>query len=103
MPIPVAEQEVIETLRKVVAKYPDRVYVKQLYVDGDEPGCVVAHVLYRLGVTLAELAQHENEVAQGLVYDLLDTGLDVADTLREVQYRQDQGMTWRQALEAAGV
>ena len=105
------DQEVITTLRAVVAERPDYVYTNPFpddagtcrYVHGDTPGCLVGHVLHRLGVPLEELSRHEGKNACSVAADLLDgISSDASWAIEHAQFRQDLGDTWAEALKAAG-
>ncbi|MFF1597704.1 hypothetical protein ACFVYV_09430 [Streptomyces mirabilis] len=120
-PIKVTAETVLKTLREVVAERPEHVYespdnapksnVSCYYVHGyadgvQVPGCVVGHVLNRLGVPLSELRLHEGESAYTLVGKLLrvldpEDQYEVEAVLSEVQYNQDGGQPWGRALEIA--
>jgi hypothetical protein len=64
-------------------------------------------VLNRVGVPLSVLAQREGVGAYSVVPQVLnltgepDDVATVQDVLTEVQYAQDQGATWGDALEEA--
>jgi hypothetical protein len=116
-PINVTAEKVLETLREVVAERPDYVYeapegytaatwVAGFYVHGDVPGCVVGHVLNRLGVPLEHLALVEGRDAYKVADWFLnitdpDGAMDVEHVLSVAQSRQDRGDSWGTALEAA--
>jgi hypothetical protein len=106
-PVNVTAEKVLETLREVVAERPDYVYeapegytagagVTCFYVHGDVPGCVVGHVLNRLGVPLSDLALVEGRGAYKVADWFLnitdpDGAVDVEHVLYAVQMRQDRG------------
>jgi hypothetical protein len=118
-PITVPATKVLQTLREVVAERPEYEYKAPadmlsyedssmcFYVHGDQPGCLVGHVLNRVGVPLSVLAQREGVGAYSVVPQVLnltgepDDVATVQDVLTEVQYAQDQGATWGEALEEA--
>lgn len=120
--------EVLSTLETVVGEKPDYVYTDNLgrsadvdsgvtckYVHTDPhtgertPGCVVGHVLYRLGVDLDTLgsAACEGRRAELIVRQFVRNPWatdDVSETLRllgRVQYAQDCGKPWGEALADA--
>ncbi|MGW1859348.1 hypothetical protein [Streptomyces collinus] len=123
--VTVPASKVIETLREVVAEQPDYTYEAPahmagegaplscfyVHVDGndepDTPGCLVGHVLNRLGVPLDRLAMYEGTGAGGMVAAVLDvTGHpdevgNVVDVLAFTQDAQDNGSTWADALADA--
>lgn len=113
-PIEVTDEQVLKTLREVVAENPDFVYHKQrhqgffmrcLYVHNKDThpscGCVVGHVLHRLGVPLEELSKLELNPANVLV-DRYLRGTDWSEEiLVDIQIHQDQGHSWGQALKIA--
>jgi hypothetical protein len=80
-----------------------------LYVHADDkgrpiPGCLVAHVLHRLGVPLDEMGARENTAAMNLVHALqraqvvLMADNHVDHYLNDIQSQQDEGGTWGQAI-----
>jgi hypothetical protein len=120
MAVKVTAEQVLATLREVVAERPTYVYeapegyasetnetsVACFYVHGNTPGCIVGHVLARLGVPLSDLALVEGRGA----YKVADWFLDITDpdgatdvehVLSVVQMHQDRGDSWGSALEAA--
>ncbi|MER6485724.1 hypothetical protein ABT264_19475 [Streptomyces virginiae] len=117
-PITVTTDEVMTTLRAVVAERPEYVYRKPSDVDNtwdaclyvhpagggreeEAPGCVVGTVLHRLGVPLAELAMREGTAAYSVVHELLDVPDEAQAALQYAQTQQDGGSTWSRALQAA--
>jgi hypothetical protein len=117
VPIKVTGSAVIETLREVVAEQPEYVYeapeqqtttqLSCFYVHGSVPGCVVGHVLNRLGVPLHVLAGYEGSDARLLVDRTLSFDGDPEDAndarlaLQAAQAAQDGGMTWGGSLALA--
>lgn len=115
--ITTANETVLATLREVVAESPDYVYsnpvpsderpdpdMSCMYVHGDVPGCLIGHVLHRLGVPLGELAKREGGAAYIVADDFLrGVSGGVLSRLDFAQGAQDSGKTWRDALIAAGV
>lgn len=117
--IKVTEAQVIETLRAVVAERPDHVYNAPdhmrsedngnecfyVHVDANgespEAGCVVGVVLDRLGVPLDQLEGWEATGADTVAPMVLETTSDIVALLGHVQYRQDHGKTWSEALAEA--
>jgi hypothetical protein len=117
-PINVTASDVVAELRAVVAEQPDYVYEypgeapdKSLdcyYVhpseSGTVPGCVVGHVLNRLGVPLHVLRGYEGSDARNVAERTLnitgdpDHGHDARLALQQVQCAQDRGMAWGAAL-----
>jgi hypothetical protein len=76
------------------------------YVHGDQPGCIVGHVLHRAGVSLADLSNYEGQGAEDPASQLTDAGGEVVRLLAFAQEHQDRGVPWgeavRQALELVG-
>ncbi len=72
------------------------------YLHGTQPGCLVGHVLIRLGAIPGELALQEGTPADTLEYHIL--GLEIPENaiqaLQEAQSAQDEGQTWGQARKA---
>lgn len=112
--IEVTDQQVLETLREVVAGKEDYVYEPQqegqsmcLYVHEDEhgrktPGCLVAHALVRLGGSISGLEESEGS---GPLLASVKAGLSLEDAsveaLVQAQVAQDSGYTWGEALRVA--
>lgn len=111
----ITDEMVRDALRKIVAERPEHVYVppggqgsRCMYVhtdaagDAPQPGCLVGHVLAKLGVPLADLAAHEGDGASSLVRHL---GIGLSDSteylLDLAQDSQDSGTTWGAALARA--
>lgn len=115
--ITVSEADVIATLRAVVAERPNYVYQKPAHMDDEysclyvhtdaddeekrTPGCVVGHVLNRLGVPLDELEKREGKAAFRVVPDLADMPEGAVDALSRAQSSQDDSDTWSMALDYA--
>lgn len=104
----ITDETIVATLKAVVAERPEHRYVQPatagrepgcLYVHGDVPGCLVGHVLHRMGVPLRELLRHEFSTASE-VLEALDTDISerVGAFLDNVQGDQDSGATWGDAL-----
>lgn len=77
-----------------------------LYVHGDQPGCIVGHVLHAAGVPLDNLGRYEGDDATVAIRTLIDdetiaSDLTVGRLLRAVQDRQDSGIPWGQAVQQA--
>lgn len=102
--IKVSEEVVISTLREVAAGRPDYVYERPeggsycLYVHGDQPGCIVGHVLNRLGVPLAELEKREGRGAFVVAAEFLHTTGFAREVLDVAQALQDRGRTWGESV-----
>lgn len=112
------DASVVATLKAVVAERPDYIYKRPAYITSNEaclyvhpsedgssaqPGCIVGHVLNRLGIGLPAMAQHEGADAGTLVGALGLTNLspDTLGLLDDVQGFQDSGETWAEALSSA--
>ncbi len=72
------------------------------YLHGTKPGCLVGHVLIRLGAIKGELALQEGYPADALDYGQLGLSLSsvAIEALCEAQAVQDAQRTWGEALEA---
>jgi len=77
-----------------------------LYVHGNEPGCIVGHVLHDWGVSLDQLRSYEQDTAETVIQHLMaskDIVVDqydpVVEVLRTVQTYQDNGETWGEAVQ----
>ena len=114
------DEEFIAALRAVVAENPDYVYRAPEHMDmlgagacyyvhtsvvGDEeptPGCVIGHVLHRLGVPLADLAKKEYRTADDVIDYLMPRVSEaVRWTAFRVQDEQDRFAPWGEALARA--
>jgi hypothetical protein len=119
------DEQIISTLREVVEENPDYTYrapadLKDewenkpavlagkavapdcFYVHGDEPGCIVGHVMNRLGIPLDELREWEGKGIGSTVPNVGDLVSPNAEwALTEAQQVQDAGDPWREALAAA--
>lgn len=113
----ITDEDVVRTLREVVAERPGHVYARPEYLpagdngltcryvhpseDGStsEPGCLVGHVLHRLGVPLWALANHEGSDADNVVSALhLPLTGRTKMILCVAQSYQDEGRTWGESL-----
>lgn len=115
--IKVGASDVASMLRAVVAERPDYIYEPPTvrpdpmtacyYVHGEAPGCLIGHVLNRLGVPLPELARWEGQSADDVANETLNiTGHPdaVAKVLTELSWAQnfqDGGRSWGDALADA--
>jgi hypothetical protein len=114
----ITDEQLMDTLRAVVAEAPDKVYARPEHMlkvggttcyyvhtdtDGapDECGCVVGHVLNRLGVPLDVLTEHEGRSAHKVLHGLGIGSWKGQTALRYAQGRQDAGGTWASALADA--
>lgn len=122
MKVEITGEQLMAAIREVVAENPEKVYeapkhmrigeqhlTECYYVHTDEneenpqPGCVIGHALYRLGVPLWQLADGEGTTAFGVIpatTTLSDRDPAVAFADR-VQERQDHGAKWADALRTA--
>lgn len=115
----ITDDQIMTTLAEVVGEAPETTYrapvhqrvvlISCYYVhtpapdSGNEPtpGCLIGHVLNRLGVPLDELRKLERRSA-GAVMDELGIGSQaVRDAMDAAQFRQDSRQTWAVALEHA--
>lgn len=113
------DDKVIQTLREVAAERPDYVYTNEYgnrangettcryvhHADGPEaaPGCIVGHVLHRLGVPLESLAAREGGGAIAVAVRTLGAyiSLSTRDALALAQSNQDSGYPWGKSVDAA--
>ena len=72
------------------------------YLHGTQPGCLVGHVLIRLGAIPGELALQEGQPADQVDYQSLGLRIpeNAIDALQAAQIEQDEGRTWGQARKA---
>jgi hypothetical protein len=105
-PQPIDGARALQLLREVVAERPDYVYQKPgrycVYAVGDQPSCIVGHVLARAGFPVDQLAGVQGNVTV-LVQDHPGwLGRDARSILAAAQHVQDPGEeTWSAALAAA--
>lgn len=115
----ITDKTVMTTLREVVAERPDFVYKAQTtYSDDDAtpmcgyvhtnengaqiPGCLVGHVLAKLGIPLDTLADFEGRGAHTVVRGLdLNLSQQTERVLWIAQVEQDSGKPWGEALAEA--
>lgn len=87
-------------------KYPiehkrdDGLKLSCVYVHDGKPSCLVGQILYRHGVSLESLAQYEFSGAGVMTYQVTEAENDAVAFLDVMQYYQDSGQTWGNALEA---
>lgn len=98
-------KKAVALLEEVAAGREDYIY-DQSYVNrvGTAPGCIVGHVLHRLGMTPNELkALDRIGVITDIPDDLLPARLTprARGVLRIAQRRQDDGCSWGNAAAAA--
>jgi hypothetical protein len=72
------------------------------YMHGTKPGCLIGHVLIRLGALPEELAVQECIPADLLNYNRLGLNIpaNAIRALKEAQLQQDEGETWGKARQA---
>lgn len=71
------------------------------YVHGDEPGCIVGHILHKAGVSLADLSDYESQGAEDPVENLTDPEPGVTKLLNWAQDFQDRGVPWGKSVQRA--
>jgi len=118
--INVSSQQVIDTVRALVAERPDYVYTGdgEGYVPGESscyyvheqsdgtkvPGCLVGHALHALGVPLDVLEEYEGTSAHAAAEQTLsisDSATRTLSFLSVAQEWQDRGAPWGNALAVA--
>ena len=99
--------EVADVLDEAVrAKGEDFVYSSPgticQYLHGTQPGCLVGHVLIRLGASAGMLSLQEGQPADQVDYDSLGLSIpqNAIDALQKAQTSQDEGDTWGEARKA---
>lgn len=106
---------VLRTLKQVVAeagedfRYRPGPSGECYYVVNDEPSCLAARVLHRLGVTVSMLRAWEGEACDLMSVEARSRGTRVPlnfsteslTVLRRAQLCQDQGRTWGDARDRA--
>lgn len=119
----ITDETLIAEIMKLAAESPDFVYeapahmtreyeytTECFYVhtdpDGDDaknaPGCIVGQALHRLGVPLSVLEQYEHVGAGTLVSEITPNVGAVGESFaRRAQLNQDEGKTWRDAVDHA--
>ncbi|MEV6419037.1 hypothetical protein [Streptomyces sp. NPDC051662] len=109
----ITDEDVLSTLRKVVAERPEYVYSAPehmgatkdgsvcFYVHKDEDGtnvaagCVIGVVLHRLGIPLDELEKQEGENARDALTRLVPAlSRWVKEDLNRMQMHQDNDVAW---------
>lgn len=126
----ITDEDVVRTLREVVAERPDYVYERPAHMepiigdDGDvaadclyvhtspddaddaddaddlTPGCLVGAVFHRLGVPLEDLATWEGRGGFDVAGEY-GVSYDLANALSDAQASQDGGKPWGVALAIA--
>ncbi|MFF9268639.1 hypothetical protein [Streptomyces rochei] len=71
------------------------------YVHGDQPGCIVGHVLHKAGVSLADLSEYEGQGAEDPALDLAGATDDACRLLSYAQENQDRGIPWGESVRLA--
>ncbi|WBP87026.1 hypothetical protein [Kitasatospora cathayae] len=115
--VTLSDNQIMTTLREVVAERPYFIYsppehhdddtARCYYVHVDEngdnetPGCLVGAVLNRLGVPLDVLAKYEGSGAGSVSRAVANVSDTAALALAVAQDAQDNGAAWSRALEAA--
>ncbi len=117
--IEVTMEDVVRVAEEVVSTQLDYVYTNPnglaaiqqastdcFYVHGDAPGCVVGHILHRLGVPLEDLSYYEGLRANSVLLDLGDEEVikmpnRAVSLLQCMQGEQDTGKTWGEAYFSA--
>lgn len=101
------DEQVMSTLRAVVAERPDFIYEAPgddtdecVYVHDGAPSCLVGHVMVRLGFDPEEFEPIEGQSPFQCQKDL-DISRRAADALTAAQDKQDMDYTWSDALAAA--
>jgi hypothetical protein len=102
----VTADQIIAEVRRLASEQPDFIYQNPAWEGGirgfcrymhgeNEPGCIMGHALYNLGLT----PPAEGGVADVVQYDL-GIGLtpSQAKWLSDVQRHQDRGETWATAV-----
>lgn len=118
----VTDQDLKDALRAVAMENPGHVYTAPDHLDasgmgrcfyvhwpeGDEealsPGCMVGHALYRVGVPLDRLQDHETRPAAHVLEDFFPQASgDTLSAYNSAQARQDIGHPWGKAIRDAGL
>lgn len=104
------DEQIMTTLREVVAARPGYVYEPPdgpdgasedcVYLDNGNPSCLVGHAMIRLGMPADELAMLEG-FSPDMQVGAFGVSPKAASALTEAQDAQDKGETWATALEAA--
>ena len=113
----------ITEIRKVALEKPDFIYasipgkpckysrLQGKAEAGKEPGCIVGHAFYRLGMTMDDLeeldSRADSAVKDVILQDAEDTDkwsmeeVNKLEWLAEVQEAQDNGSSWSRAVSLA--
>jgi hypothetical protein len=112
--VPVTREKLNEVLKKIVEERPEYVYQKpagfthsdgvcryvHLKGDGYVPGCLIGHLLNRLGVSLEDIIPFEGGPASTIVSRLIDVDSRNIKALDWAQNAQDSGEPWGEAYQA---
>ena len=79
---------------------------KYVDINRNEPSCIVAHILHDHGVPLETLGDHESQSAgtvlkQLRISEILNFTMEASRFLDNLQWIQDKGKTWSEALSEA--
>ncbi|MFC8099415.1 hypothetical protein [Streptomyces sp. NPDC057363] len=116
MSITLSDKQVLTSLRSLVEENREKVYKSPgdsalgicYYVHQDvegkkSAGCIVGHLLNRLGIPLEDLEEAETNGAQAAMSIVGVTGVSypVQTLLRNIQRHQDTGKPWGEAFDLA--
>lgn len=94
--------DAVQALKELAAERPDYVYERDLCVythENGEPGCIVGHVLDRLGLPRPGFDESRN--TQGIRMLGFDMDDRTRRLLEDAQEYQDDRETWGAAVEIA--
>lgn len=84
-------------------QFPNQDQATCVYVHEGKPSCLVGQILHRHGVSLEELALRENIGGFSVTEATTETEDYVSSFMSNMQWRQDEGWTWGEALAEASV
>lgn len=103
-------QKIIDKVREIAAAQPEFVYVPPggpgttcYYVLDGEGSCIIGRALFALGLIDNSIPFDDNTLTVGALFNTLGIEVDGEEGiwLREVQYQQDSGKPWGEAVGAA--
>ena len=107
--------DLIREVRRVAEGYPTYVYKRPIkegsclyFHPGQDDqhescGCIFGHALSALGVSLGDIGEehNDNSILQLLLVSGVESTGEQADWMWLVQYKQDKGKTWKEAINIA--
>jgi hypothetical protein len=103
--------DIVRVINELAEAKPDFIYVDPdgvgggenancSYFHGDTPGCIVGHALARFGVGPG-VAQEGSSAREVVDYLAASSDTEDLDYMTYVQQRQDEGVSWGEAVRLA--